>query len=191
MQQGNALAEPNFLIKNMVATADLGCPVELSYLAKHLKNIEYNPYRFSAAVLRLHSPTVTILIFPTGKIVITGAKLDADARRAAKKCVLMVKMLGYRAHGQSFMLRNVVALHDVGFRVCLTSIAKTYPELCEYDPDVFPGLTYHHKGMDEEHNPTSLIYGSGKIVITGTRGEVEARQYSAASEQWLAQFRAT
>ena len=45
----------------------------------------YEPDQFPGAVYRMEEPKVVILIFSTGKIVITGAKREAQVHEAADK----------------------------------------------------------------------------------------------------------
>ena len=60
--------------KNIVFTADVGREVNLSALAISLGlgNTEYEPEQFPGLVFRPSSGSCTILVFATGKIVITG-----------------------------------------------------------------------------------------------------------------------
>ena len=72
-------------LQNVVATVDLGCPLDLKTIAMHARNAEYNPKRFAAAIVRIKDPKTTALIFASGKMVCTGAKSEDFARLAAKK----------------------------------------------------------------------------------------------------------
>ena len=66
-------------INNIVATSDMGRELDLSVLAVNLKleNIEYNPEKYSALVYRT-KVNPTVMIFKSGKCVITGAKTYAQ-----------------------------------------------------------------------------------------------------------------
>ena len=60
--------------RNIVATANLGCELNLKHIALQARNAEYNPKRFAAVIMRIRNPRTTALIFRSGKIVCTGAK---------------------------------------------------------------------------------------------------------------------
>ena len=45
----------------------------------------YEPEQFSGLIYRMDDPKVVILIFATGKLVITGAKKEAEAPRAVRR----------------------------------------------------------------------------------------------------------
>jgi transcription initiation factor TFIID TATA-box-binding protein len=60
--------------QNIVATADFEEPINLEELAQKTKAI-YEPEQFPGAILRLQQPfKASILVFASGKVVITGLK---------------------------------------------------------------------------------------------------------------------
>jgi transcription initiation factor TFIID TATA-box-binding protein len=64
-----------FVIQNMVASADVGFPIGLEALgATHQDHASYEPELFPGLVYRMHTPKVVLLIFVSGKVVLTGAK---------------------------------------------------------------------------------------------------------------------
>ena len=79
------LGAPEIDIVNMVASANVGGEVDLEMAARVLDNIMYEPAQFPGAVYRMEEPKVVILIFASGKLVITGAKTEEQAREAADK----------------------------------------------------------------------------------------------------------
>ncbi len=61
-------------IQNLVITADLGKTINLEEFSEKIRAI-YEPEQFPGAILRLDKPFKTsILIFASGKVVITGLK---------------------------------------------------------------------------------------------------------------------
>jgi len=79
------LGEPRITIVNMVASADIGDEVDLEAAADILDNIMYEPEQFPGAIYRMKEPKVVILIFASGKLVITGAKREEQVHEAADK----------------------------------------------------------------------------------------------------------
>jgi len=79
------LGEPEITIENMVASADLVGAVDIERAARVLDNIMYEPEQFPGAVYRMAEPKVVILIFATGKLVITGAKRKEQVHEAVDK----------------------------------------------------------------------------------------------------------
>jgi len=65
----------DFKVQNIVASADVGFPVRLEGLAQqHSKYSSYEPELFPGLIYRMLKPKVVLLIFVSGKIVLTGAK---------------------------------------------------------------------------------------------------------------------
>jgi transcription initiation factor TFIID TATA-box-binding protein len=76
-------------IVNLVATSNLNKPVDLFQAAITLDDIEYEPEQFPGAIIRIHNPKITILLFKNGKMICAGAKSEADI----KKSITIVKKL--------------------------------------------------------------------------------------------------
>ncbi len=72
------------IVQNIVASADLGGALNLNAVALGLgmENIEYEPEQFPGLVYRMDDPKVVILLFGSGKLVITGGKSPLDCKNA-------------------------------------------------------------------------------------------------------------
>ncbi|MDY6959256.1 MAG: TATA-box-binding protein [Halobacteriota archaeon] len=84
-------------VQNIVATAVLGSHlIDLNAIAVGLglENVEYEPEMFPGLVYRLTDPKVVVLIFGSGKIVITGGKSINDATVAVEKIVAELESIG-------------------------------------------------------------------------------------------------
>ena len=74
----------NFKIQNIVATCSVNFKIQLEklYQSKHYKFCDFNPETFPGLIYRLHEPKICLLIFASGKIVLTGAKSRQDIEQA-------------------------------------------------------------------------------------------------------------
>mmetsp|Transcript_307 Transcript_307/g.294 ORF Transcript_307/g.294 Transcript_307/m.294 type:complete len:208 (+) Transcript_307:70-693(+) len=69
----------DYKISNISATVDFGFPIRLEGLMyAHHSNCTYEPELFPGLVYRMSEPKIVLLIFVSGKVVITGAK-DVDS----------------------------------------------------------------------------------------------------------------
>lgn len=155
-------------IQNMSSTANLGCQVDLKKIAVTCRNTEYNPRRFAAVVMRIREPRATALIFASGKMVVTGCKSTHNAALACRKFAYIVQKVGFPTSNElEFKVQNMVGTSDVGFPIRLEGLVYAHSTYATYEPELFPGLIYRHL------NPkvVSLIFVSGKIVITGAKKE--------------------
>ena len=74
-----------FKIENIVASTDVRYPVRLEGLAyEHRGSCSYEPELFPGLVYRLLEPKISLLIFVSGKIVITGGRTNEDIINAFK-----------------------------------------------------------------------------------------------------------
>lgn len=81
-------------IQNIVATADLGFRLDLDSIKRvGDTQIIYEPEQFPAAILRFKRPTkVTILLFASGKMVITGLRSSAQIEPIVQKLQDFIKI---------------------------------------------------------------------------------------------------
>jgi transcription initiation factor TFIID TATA-box-binding protein len=88
--------KPDIVIQNIVASADLHTVLNLNAIAigLGLENIEYEPEQFPGLVYRLSTPKVVMLLFGSGKLVVTGGKKPEDAEAAVEKIVEELDGLG-------------------------------------------------------------------------------------------------
>ncbi len=79
------MQKPDFVVQNIVASADLHTEfVDLDSIAVNLglENVEYEPEMFPGLVYRISDPKTVLLIFGSGKVIITGSKNSRDCQRA-------------------------------------------------------------------------------------------------------------
>ena len=76
-----------FKIQNIVASCDVGFKIALEKLSNSEHNAfsTYEPEIFSGLIYKMVDPKTTILIFVSGKIVITGGKSKNQVQKAFNK----------------------------------------------------------------------------------------------------------
>jgi len=154
------------MVHNVVATANLGCELDLKQIAMTARNAEYNPRRFAAVIMRIRDPKSTALVFKSGKLVVTGTKSREEARHAARKFGRVIMKVGYSAaRFKDFKVENLVSTFNVPFPIHLEKLYKSLPGYThsQYEPEVFPGLICRAK------TGTLLIFVSGKCVMIGMK----------------------
>src|SRR5450756_1151696 len=86
---------PEIKVQNIVASANIHAALNLNTIAigLGLEHIEYEPEQFPGLVYRLSEPKVVVLIFGSGKLVITGGRVPEDAANAVDRIVKELKSL--------------------------------------------------------------------------------------------------
>jgi transcription initiation factor TFIID TATA-box-binding protein len=83
--------KPQFKIENIVASADLGVELDLYAIAKASPDVDYEPEQFPGAIYKIKEPKVALLLFKNGKIICTGAKTEADIKKAIDQVIKVVR----------------------------------------------------------------------------------------------------
>ena len=79
------MGRPKTRVQNIVASASLGGKIDLEKSVYKLGKIMYEPEQFPGLIHRMDQPKVVILIFSTGKLVVTGAKKEQEVHEAVNK----------------------------------------------------------------------------------------------------------
>jgi transcription initiation factor TFIID TATA-box-binding protein len=82
--------KPDITIENVVSTANLGGEVDLETAAADMDNSMYEPEQFPGLIYRMKEPRAVLLIFASGKMVITGAKSFKWAKEAVENIMTLL-----------------------------------------------------------------------------------------------------
>jgi transcription initiation factor TFIID TATA-box-binding protein len=161
-------------IENVVASSDLGQELALDQLAMDLDGADYKPEDFPGIVYRLQEPKSATLIFRSGKVVCTGAQSVDDVHEALDIVFDDLRELGIDVDSKPpIEVQNIVSSASLEQSLNLNAIAIGLGlEQIEYEPEQFPGLVYRLDDPDV----VVLLFGSGKLVITGGTETDEAQQ---------------
>lgn len=157
-----------YTIQNIVVRINLKCNLNLDKIEECLSNITYNPRRFPGLFLRINAPKSVLIIFRSGKIILTGIKLFKDIDLIIK---ILTTKLNHKQLMNNALLKgnlkvkivNIVITADLNNKIDL-DLASLILENAIYEPEVFPGLIYKRK---EPVKSTFLIFSTGKLVFTG------------------------
>jgi transcription initiation factor TFIID TATA-box-binding protein len=88
--------EPEIHVQNIVASADLKTDLNLNAIALGLglENIEYEPEQFPGLVYRIKVPKVVVLIFSSGKLVVTGGKSPEECEEGVRIVRMQLENMG-------------------------------------------------------------------------------------------------
>lgn len=161
-------------IHNLVGTSRINSALEclnLTIICKMLPNSYFEKQKFAAITIRLAQPFCTVLLFTSGKMVLTGCKSYMDCLLAALtiKIKLQAIFLGLEFSLERISIQNIVGNASLNLHSNQTlNLSQFYQDhniLCTYQPNMFPGLIYRPSHV----NIVLLLFYSGKIVITGAK----------------------
>ena len=157
-------------VVNIVVTTNLEHKLHLEKIASTLSNVEYNPEQFPGLVLRIKEPKTSALLFTSGRVVCTGAKDMATAKKAIHKIIGSLKKVNVKITIEPILkIQNLVGAGGLGFDLNLNSLVMKLKNT-EYEPEQFPGLVYK---MKYPFHASFLLFSNGKIVCTGTKSKEE------------------
>ena len=156
----------DYKVENVVATVtvDITEKIDLIQIARKHPDVEYNPERFPGLVMRISKPKATILIFSTGKMVVTGMRKASEAPDVVVKVIKKVKKAGIKVSNPEITIQNIVASGDLHTNIDL-NMATIFMDQAMYEPEIFPGLIYRMP----EPKTVFLIFSTGRIVCTGAK----------------------
>ena len=161
--------KPIVSVENVVASADVMQKMDLNDITRKFPDVEYHPDTFPGLVFRLKIPKTATLIFTSGKMVCTGSKSEAMARKAVKTVVQNLRKGGIKVKKDAVVtIQNMVASINLGGKIHLEQAARTLPRSM-YEPEQFPGLI--HRMVDPK--TVILLFSSGKLVCTGAKQEAD------------------
>jgi transcription initiation factor TFIID TATA-box-binding protein len=171
---GDATVEPRDTIKieNVVASTGIGREINLKQVTLELEGADYDPEQFPGLVYRTKDPKTAALIFRSGKIVCTGAKSIDEAHKGIENVFQSLRNIGIDVKGTpEIKVQNIVASANLHAALNLNAVAIGLGlENIEYEPEQFPGLVYRVS----DPKVVVLLFGSGKLVITGGRKPEDA-----------------
>ena len=105
---------PAPVIHNIVSTAQIGStrmPLDLQAIREVLPGSSYDRRKFAAMTIQLENPSCTLLLFSSGKLVVTGGK---SWYQGVLSCLRVARFLQRSMMGADFWLKscdvqNVVA----------------------------------------------------------------------------------
>lgn len=161
-------------VHNLVGTCNLICQnftLDLQAISQLLPNAVFEKQKFAAITMRIGEPTCTVLLFTSGKMVLTGCKSYLDCVIASLHILYLMRSNypGIVFDIEQVHVQNIVGNANINLQtneyIDLESFYQDYNVYCTYQPNMFPGLIYRPTHL----HIVLLIFFSGKIVITGAK----------------------
>ncbi|MBA7512302.1 hypothetical protein ES705_04306 [subsurface metagenome] len=158
--------EISYKVVNIVATVitEIDGAIDLNQIIQRISNVEYHPDRFPGLIMRLENPHATLLIFSSGKMVITGLRKTTDANLAAQQAIEKMQNIGIKIKNPKITIQNIVATSSLNMNVDLNMLTIMMDNVM-YEPEVFPAAIYKM----QDPKVVFLIFSSGKIVCLGAK----------------------
>ena len=130
-------------IHNLVGTALVACsvtPLDLSSIQRLLPNNTQEKQKFAAITMRIFKPTCTVLLFTSGKMVLTGCRTFIECITAALHVMTLLRQsyTGVQFLLVSVTIQNIVGNAITGRSIDLDLFYKSQSMWCTYQANMFP-----------------------------------------------------
>lgn len=157
----------NYNIVNIICNTEINQQLDLNSINLECNNTEYVPEVYFALIYRLEKPKVSILVNKSGKIIFTGAKSVEDIEKARDILFDDLFRMGYNPKKNILNYQNLVILINTQRKINLNNLIFKHKNNMnfKYNHKTFPGV--HYKSVNPKF--TGVIFGSGKIILTGIK----------------------
>lgn len=160
---------------NIVGVGLLEQEFDLNCLATSLPgNVQYEPEMHPGLYLRVENHRPLIIIYRTGKFIVTGAKSEEEVHSTKDATInVLSEVTQQPVNLKEFELCNYVLSGDLGTELDLNAISVGLGlESTEYNPETIAAVLY----TPEEANCTIMIFRSGKVNIVGESSRTRSEQ---------------
>lgn len=158
-------------VTSIAANFKIGCPIDLKLLAdgKQLMNIEYNPKKHNAMMIRRKNPYATFMLFSTGSCIVTGATSVDDVRKTIRQFLRRLQKLDYNVSYSGFTINSISGSFSLGCGINLSALS--HYEGYQYNQESFAGgiLAY-------QPGKSAMIFHTGCVTMTGCKSIKELRE---------------
>jgi transcription initiation factor TFIID TATA-box-binding protein len=154
-------------VVNIAGLGNLRREVDIEALATDapLPVSNYDP-KLNASFFQFEENGEMVILYTSGKYILRGGDEFETMYAVNERFVALLEEMGVEADAAELEVKNVVAVGNLKQDVNLNALMiELGMEAVEYEPEQFPGLVYRPKGT----NCVLLVFGSGKVVITGGR----------------------
>lgn len=168
-------------IVNVVATAKYPFTLDIVRLGEK-KGFLHDAEKYGGRCAYLRSPKIIgeVTIFPSGKMISTGARSLNDSYSNLEQAFRRISEESGEEtiYTPSITIQNIVICMTLNQKLDLERLAIEKSETI-YEPEIFPGMIYRNERLQ---GAAMLVFASGKIVVAGLKNETQIE--TAQSLAW-------
>jgi len=164
---------PKILSITSVLNLNISPNLNLKNISQKLKSNEYEQ-NYNNKALILKKKNIVINIYPNGKMILSGAKSEKEAKKYCYKIVKLFKKCSSKEINKEFKIQNIVANYNINFKLNLQILHKELNNLinsktdtCNYVLNNYPMVILFFNLNEQKINAT--FFDTGKTVISGAK----------------------
>lgn len=157
-------------ILNMAASVDLPQALDILELAdKDPSTVkEVFDSHFKCGMIRIPKPRSTSLLFPDGKLIVSGTPDEKELKSVAKKCNRRIcKVVDAEKTFKDFRVLVVIAQSDCRFKVKIDELAQDHEDFIDREMQLENAILY--QVLDPRVK--MVIWESGKVLMVGSKAK--------------------
>ena len=83
-------------------------------------------------IMKFRRPRCTASIWSSGKVTMTGATTESEAKVGARRCARTLQKLGFNVRFTNYRIVNVLATCTMPFAIKIAEFASAHPRLARY-----------------------------------------------------------
>jgi len=160
--------ELTYTIQNIVVKSYLEQKINLDQISKKIENVQYNAKTFPGLFIRYSEPKSLIILFKTGRVVLTGLLKFIHIHTVMEKLILDI------THNTDYKINvdlltteivNIVITANYYKRIDL-NLATIRLRNALYEPEIFSGIIFRNI---KPYKGVFLVFSTGKVVLTGIK----------------------
>jgi transcription initiation factor TFIID TATA-box-binding protein len=173
-----------FRIRNVITTADLKQKVDAQkFINYSWGTYDLQVYGGRCGYVKYEGMRGRVTVFLSGKMISIGAESIIESIQQLKKVMeLLVDNNFIESVRLAPKIQNIVATMNLGNKIDLNRIAMEVAKIT-FEPDQFPGAI-----LRMMEGPVCLLFASGKIVIAGSKSEVDIKNAVVNLEEIMKPF---
>jgi len=156
-------------VRNVVAMFHTLTHIDLKIITASMCHVVYDRSK-GVVEKRLRTPHACVKIWSSGKVILTACKSEEDSMVASRRIArILQKILGPKVKFASFRIVNIMATCRMPFGVRIDQMAREYPGIASYEPELNTGLIW----KSGEPKGTVRIHTTGSIIVTGSTSSAD------------------
>lgn len=157
---------PKLIVRNIAATINFDTVFDLDKLT--LENgFKQDRQKLFASIIWMDKPRASALVFQKGRAVVVGATNENQALLAATRLYRLLKPQFPEISFRQYTVTNILATGSFGAPIDLPRLAREQSLGTNYEPKVFPGLSFNIPHPSGKGLLTANVFLGGAVVIAG------------------------
>jgi transcription initiation factor TFIID TATA-box-binding protein len=178
---------PKLTIRNIASCLCFDQTIDLDAITM-ANGFKQDKKKLFASIIWMKNPRSSALVFQKGRAVVVGATNEHMALLAGIRLYRMLKTQMPTLRFHNFAVTNILATGHLGYPVDLARLAAEHPLQTNFQPTLFPGLSFEIPHPYGRGKLTANVFVGGSVVLAGACSLVDMEARLAILWKLLAKY---